>query len=76
MPAIHRKGKRLNNVWSIDQVYAGIPAEQICKCGDPASHHLITYQRTKILAIRCDDCACIAYYPVVELQLIKGANPK
>jgi hypothetical protein len=75
MATVHRKGKQLNNVWSIDQVYAGIAPEQHCKCGHTASVHLITYQRTKVLAIKCDDCACIAYYPVVELSIFNGWSP-
>lgn len=75
MPAIHRKGKQLDNVWSFDQVYAGVPADQHCQCGHTASLHLVTFRRTSLLAIKCDDCVCNAYFPVVELSVLNGRVP-
>lgn len=75
MATVHRKGKQINNVWSFDQVYAGVPAKQHCECGHTASVHLMTIQRTKKIAIKCDDCGCNTYNPVIELaelQSVKG----
>lgn len=74
MPPIHRKGKQINNVWSFDQVYAGVPAMQHCECAHTASVHLMTIQRTKKIAIKCDDCDCVAYRPVTELASVQNGG--
>lgn len=70
MARVHRPGKRLDNVWSFDQVYAGVPAGQHCQCGHTASVHLMTIRRTVKIAIKCDECNCVAYFPVTELRPI------